>query len=375
MSTERDGMTPRARVVGMLFLSALPLVGGLVFGWQQHRALTTYLPVEATVIWKEIRKRPADKGYDYQPIVAYEYWVNGRRYQSENLLPPIAAHEVNSNREWAQSVLDEYEVGGKYTAYYDPGDPNSAFLRRRYSFMPGVLLLIFGILQACFPLVLKGKSRARAFPIAMVIWLLTGLLVLGHYLALARPHYSLAVLVSIAVYEFLGGFIFVGVKPGWIAETREQEAAGAAPAASAAPAAPMPAAPAEPKVPLVLRVVRVVCGVIFGLALVTLFFLDLWDARTPARERLGFGILMLDIAVFLAAGGAIEIYVREKYALARRAYFAVLQRGPAKTFQETLERLARPPGPLIVWLRITLFFAAAAFFVLWAMYHLFPMPG
>jgi hypothetical protein len=64
--------------------------------------------------------------------VVYRYRVQDREYTASRVTP---LRESRSGR-WASRVTARYEVGGTYTAYYDPGNPEEAFLIRHRSVLP-----------------------------------------------------------------------------------------------------------------------------------------------------------------------------------------------------------------------------------------------
>ena len=124
---------------------------GLVFGgigggimFREHQRLTTWLPVEATVLSKDVDVNSDSDGTTYRPVVAYRYYVNDRPYTSNRV------HPINEGRSggWAYRIVAQYELNASYTAYYNPADPNEAFLRRSRNIVApifagiGALLLV-----------------------------------------------------------------------------------------------------------------------------------------------------------------------------------------------------------------------------------------
>lgn len=115
----------------------------------QYRSATTrYLPVEARILSHELKEVVDHEGDpSWTPVISYEYAVGGQIYQSKNVTPlPLA-----SFKDWAESVLDRFPVGTVQTAYYDPVQPDQAYLHRtKFSAVYygalgfGVLLLVLG---------------------------------------------------------------------------------------------------------------------------------------------------------------------------------------------------------------------------------------
>ena len=66
-------------------------------------------------------------GTVYRPHIAYSYAVAGRELTSANLSP---MSEPYADRAAAEAVLGRYLVGGQYRCWYDPRQPDQAFLER-----------------------------------------------------------------------------------------------------------------------------------------------------------------------------------------------------------------------------------------------------
>ncbi|MCB0418894.1 MAG: DUF3592 domain-containing protein [Bdellovibrionales bacterium] len=60
----------------------------------------------------------------YRPVVLYEYWVKGRRFESDNL----AYIQDGQGREWADEKTRLYKPGKRIIVRYDPLDPENAVL-------------------------------------------------------------------------------------------------------------------------------------------------------------------------------------------------------------------------------------------------------
>jgi len=193
-------------------------IGGV---WHQHRRITSFLPVRATVISAEVRSHTSSKGStSYSPEVKYSYEVSGRTFTSEEVLPL----DVSSSRSWAEGIVKRYRPGRTAEAYFNPADPADAFLVRHYSFFPYFFILFPLIFLAVAAGVGFGmKSRTIPPPVAQPdgwfevkpssslaargqLWLVVGTvwmgvcaLVCGHYFVVAtRPYEMFGIIASLA---------------------------------------------------------------------------------------------------------------------------------------------------------------------------------
>jgi len=216
------------RVFG-LFFTCFPLLFLAVGGWLahgQHTKLTSYEPVEAVVLSREITSSTdSDGGTTYKPIIRYRYTVDGRAYESDQVMPIALS---TSSRSWAQSYLDRYPVQEKTTAYVDPGDLAEAFLVREASFFPYVFMLfpmLFVVIGLSLMLVggqarpsrkleqaepgwyrlPPGRSTRHKTRVAMIItavWCGMGLVVLFHWIMVGGG-FSTFPVVALGIYGAL----------------------------------------------------------------------------------------------------------------------------------------------------------------------------
>jgi hypothetical protein len=100
-------------------------MGGAIMAREQQR-LTTWLPVEATMLSKDVDENSDSDGTTYRPVVVYRYYVNDRPYTSNRV------HPISQGRSggWAHRIVAQYDLNARYTAWYNPADPTEAFLRR-----------------------------------------------------------------------------------------------------------------------------------------------------------------------------------------------------------------------------------------------------
>lgn len=127
------------------FLIALAFVVGGGYLWvAQSGPIDNYEPVEATVISSEVVS--GTEG-DSKPAITYEYTVDGRTYTSSNVLPGPGESSAGD----ARTIVDNHPEGEQVTAYYNPKDPSESFLvKKRDLFIPGVMILIGGLVALAF---------------------------------------------------------------------------------------------------------------------------------------------------------------------------------------------------------------------------------
>ncbi len=186
-------MTPRwLLALGVLFtLASLILAGvGAVIAIRQERRLATYVEGQATIVSTSVetttttRAKGGGTSTSYEPVVEYEYVVDGRTYRSKELSP---SSFVWRSAGFAERVLERFQVGWQYPCWHDPDDPSEAFLLRETIFLPYFLVVIaapflaMGIL--CIGMV-REWSRARHG--------LSAIATLGACTAFTVLHYELA---------------------------------------------------------------------------------------------------------------------------------------------------------------------------------------
>ena len=145
--------------LALLFVAAGALfasIGGVMLAREYHR-LSSWLPVQATVLGTRVDVRSDSDGDTYRPVVEYRYQVDDRPYTSTRTLP-IA--ESRSGK-WAHRVIDRFTVGNTYTAWYDPEAPSQAFIVRSRSIIAPVFALIGALvtLGGCLGVVSAVRTK------------------------------------------------------------------------------------------------------------------------------------------------------------------------------------------------------------------------
>jgi len=140
-------------VVGAAFAG----LGGVMVAREYHR-LSTWQPVQATVLGTHVDVNSDSDGETYKPVVDYRYRVGGQTYTSRRTLP---TGEGRSGR-WAYRVIARFNVGGTYTAWYDPADPSDAFIVRSRSIIAPVFTIIglVAVLGGCAGVVSQLRTPA-----------------------------------------------------------------------------------------------------------------------------------------------------------------------------------------------------------------------
>jgi len=145
-------MPPQQRRIATIMLgftfvvSTLLFAGGSWLTWQQHRMLSAYLPVSAVVQSTDVMATRDDKGQLLErPSVRYTYTVGGHAFAND-VVTPLAERRTGK---WARSIAQSYHSGIAVTAYYDPVNPQHAYLQRTWTVLPWILMagsaLFFGI--------------------------------------------------------------------------------------------------------------------------------------------------------------------------------------------------------------------------------------
>ena len=137
-TTERDLRRGRAGILIMAAFCSIFLGVGAVMLFNENRRLTTYRPVEATVLDTRVEEHSDSDGSTYEPVVTYRYYVNDRPYTASRVTPL----KMSRSGRWAYRVIAKYHTGATYTAYYDPAEPSEAFLMRSRSVIPWAFIMI-----------------------------------------------------------------------------------------------------------------------------------------------------------------------------------------------------------------------------------------
>ena len=153
---ERELRNSRVMLVVMAAFCCLFLGIGVVSLAKEQRRLSVFQPVAATVLSTRVEEHSDSDGSTYEPVIVYRYRVQGREYTASRVTP---LKESRSGR-WAQRVIGRYQVGSEYTAYYDPEQPEEAFLLRTRSVIPWAFIGIPLVGMVLIGVGLRGSREA-----------------------------------------------------------------------------------------------------------------------------------------------------------------------------------------------------------------------
>ncbi len=139
--TAKDERDVRRGRVGLFIMGAFCcvfLAVGATMLAKEQRRLSVYQPVEATVLSTRVEEHSDSDGSTYEPVVVYRYRVRDREYTASRVTP---LKESRSGR-WARRVIERYQVGSSYTAFYDPENPAEAFILRKRSVLPWAFIAL-----------------------------------------------------------------------------------------------------------------------------------------------------------------------------------------------------------------------------------------
>jgi hypothetical protein len=146
------------RVLGTLYgiITFIVLIGLGALARRDVLPFTKYQPVAAVVDSTSIEVRAGRRGDGYVPRVYFTYAVNGQSYHGTRVTP----RDLRGKREWAEHVLTDYQPHTQVIGYYDPQQPDRAFLSRSTSFFWSMIGL-FGVWVASVTAFLVRAIRKR----------------------------------------------------------------------------------------------------------------------------------------------------------------------------------------------------------------------
>ncbi|HEV2751541.1 MAG TPA: DUF3592 domain-containing protein [Gemmatimonadales bacterium] len=151
------------------FLAIFVAVGLGLFASEVYRT-ATWQPVSARILSTDIKAVRGDKGTSYTPVVRYLYLVNGRQYESKQVLPLT----ISASYGWAVKLRDRFRPGEIVTAYVSPNRPSSAFLVRELSLLPllfvAVPLAMVGVLAWFAGMQRRQLAATVRYPVPVVDW-------------------------------------------------------------------------------------------------------------------------------------------------------------------------------------------------------------
>jgi hypothetical protein len=225
--TMKQLQTREWRWIGIIFIlfACLFIAAGIGFAATQAGKLRSYLPIPATVTGVEVQTRSGSDTMTYAPLVHFTYRVDGAAHAAHTPFPL----DTSSSGSWAYDVVGRYHAGQLVTAWYNPADPDQAFLEREVDVLP-YLFILFPMLFACIGLAgwpSAGRAALDAAGMATrvggiaALWWLVGLLAASHFASIGGALRGLT-LVAFGAYAVFG----IGLLLGWSALARKARVAG-----------------------------------------------------------------------------------------------------------------------------------------------------
>lgn len=112
-------------VLTILFLGAVPLCIGL---WQLFREVAPHKwpQVDGTIVNSTIKKQLVQAGgYQYIPLIDYEYSYEGKNYSSSKWR---VGNYATGSSEDAEVIHSRYPIGGKVKVFVDPENSYNSVL-------------------------------------------------------------------------------------------------------------------------------------------------------------------------------------------------------------------------------------------------------
>ena len=127
-------------------LGGLPFTWGVAYGlYVENRQQKNWLRVEARVTHSGLTEVNRAGTKKHRLDVRCEYWVNGRRYESDSVGGVVWYYTSKSK---AQSKADGYSVGSSVTALVNPDHPEAALLEWGHSGWAIALAFFLGLVWA-----------------------------------------------------------------------------------------------------------------------------------------------------------------------------------------------------------------------------------
>ncbi|HEX4148758.1 MAG TPA: DUF3592 domain-containing protein [Pirellulales bacterium] len=159
-----------------LFFAAVFLAGCIALGVclvdvtiPDWRAKHKFVETTCQVLDKRILAEGESGGRRYRPDFHIRYQVGGQAYQVWTYEIPRLS---TSDQPASKTILDAFQVGGRYPCWYDPFDPQQAVLAREYSLFAWMILILPGSFIAIgggglvYTLLNWGKSAERRSALA-----------------------------------------------------------------------------------------------------------------------------------------------------------------------------------------------------------------
>jgi uncharacterized protein DUF3592 len=161
---------------GIALLVAIPFVLialYFLYGWYRDRrraqSTLSWTPTTGRIMYANVESHQSYSSSShthttvYSPQVAYEYMVNGMRYQSNQIA--VGAGYSTSIYSMMEAKVARYPVGAPVQVFYNPANPQEAVLEHGtaggnlYLFLAIFIIVLVGSILACtiIPMVFGGQ--------------------------------------------------------------------------------------------------------------------------------------------------------------------------------------------------------------------------
>jgi len=200
------------------------LVGGIHGIFVQKQMISTFKPVEAVILEFSSTRH---SGSSYEPVIEYQYEVNGIQYRSKKTTPT----DYSGPRRWVSNLMQSYNAGNVTTAYYNPVEPAEAYLIQRYAASPYTEVLFSGVYLFlgtglfCImlshletskewipdqdgwfrkPPSLSTVRATRIFLMVSIAWIIVGVMTCLDYFSVIKPPVEYEFFATLVIYSWMG---------------------------------------------------------------------------------------------------------------------------------------------------------------------------
>ncbi len=262
--------------VGGVLFGGIFFIAGAFFFWMVvvnpillWNKARNWPSAEATITKAKIVENHDSEGSSYRAEFTYEYTVAGKSYSNDR----YGLMQISGRRKSAKKQLDQHPVGSKTTIHYDPLDPQQSLMNRQ----PG-----WGLLFGLIPLVFLAVGGG------IIGWFVT-----GRHLSWSEKQAAKMARLQGRVPAGMKGSSPAEKKPIFEDDEKDQQFDK-----------PLKLRPEHNRV---LVLVGVALFALFWNGIVSIFVLDLFDAK-----KIGIGTIMLGLFLtpFVLVGlGAIGYWV------------------------------------------------------------------
>jgi len=123
------GTLPLVGAAALAAVGLLAVADGSRQYYRQWRVVRRAEQARATVESVDIQEvRGSNTSKSYLPVVSYEYQTPTQRLHGQRLYPGRQSNSLFGTESAAAAAIEGYETGEPTTVYYDPQNPDNAFL-------------------------------------------------------------------------------------------------------------------------------------------------------------------------------------------------------------------------------------------------------